>query len=253
MRPKISFRTYSVRSGRWPYHRHSDSILWFFRSNPLDELPLVRRNASQFVLFGSLGTRNYRTLNRQISIVCMYPKSRKSWLANCEWLASRVKCLLLKIRTFRCYYKIVLYITGLSRFYNLCYLSNVLLFCCIDWLLGYRFHISSVKFHHLSYFPRLYLSHAKPTLWLNEWITASMWVSLVKHFFCRSFTFLIPSFPKCSYWSLNNSNVDTAASVLMVSWLADSLNTLLWKRLWPASIRADLLVRHLIMHALKER
>ena len=33
--------------------------------------------------------------------------------------------------------------------------------------LGYRFHISSVKFHRLSYFPRLYISHTKPTLWLD--------------------------------------------------------------------------------------
>lgn len=59
---------------------------------------------------------------------------------------------------------------------------------------------------------------SKIAAWNTELnVTASMWVSLVKHFFCRSFTFLIPSFPKCSYWSLNNSNVDTAASVLMVS------------------------------------
>ena len=39
-------------------------------------------------------------------------------------------------------------------------ISNVLLSCCIFWLLGYRFHsYSGVKFHRLSYFPRLYISH----------------------------------------------------------------------------------------------
>ena len=53
--------------------------------------------------------------------------------------------------------------------------SNVLLSCRIYGLLGYRFHISGVKFHFLSDFPRLYISHTKPTLRLNcRWLYSTI-------------------------------------------------------------------------------
>ncbi len=66
--------------------------------------------------------------------------------------------------------------------------SNVLLSCCIYWLLGYRFHISGVKFHLLSDFPRLYISHTQPTFRLNcRWRLAiaifKIW-SLPKYIIC---------------------------------------------------------------------
>ena len=56
-----------------------------------------------------------------------------------------------------CYHK-----ENLKAFFTVS--SNVLLSCCIYWLLGYRFHISGAIFHLLIHFPRLYISDMKPTL-----------------------------------------------------------------------------------------
>ena len=112
--------------------------------------------------------------------------------------------------------------------YSQNYRSNVLLSRCACWFLGYRFHISGLKFHFLSDFPRLYISHTKPTFWLNCWLTAissQSTLSTAVCGFCFQIYTIVDSFQWNSGKNIDYKSTSKKSPIINCFWQS----TILWR------------------------